>query len=445
MCPPAITLQRGKLTRRHRSRGICQVTSVDLPRPSTPPILVEFCAGMVLTADPTYGLRTWIAKNPTSCVASTPLSCHESRLAIPTALTATRCLSQKSIEIGVGFQDGHFRIYHLDIETLRLQMRFSHKGSADGARAITAMASSSPFLLTVTQNKVLSLYELPVELSTRIDLVMGPRQLASLQADSILAPVSLSLRTTASEIVASIVYTFFHLGCAWSLGIQELRLSKSGQQIGSRLATTVDCQYGIKPQDMSRLGRRFSAAGSQLSRSGLHSVPTEASIVHQEPPTSISYSHPYLLTSHANNTLTMYLVVSTSESLFIKGGQRLWGHTSSVSAVRVSDRGKAVSVSSRGNEIRLWELEAVVSGLQKGLKEENSIQVTPESKQQKQWEDAQFVGGTIDRRVKEERSTLAEMGHRLVRVKSCVGFDDERVILLREKEAGSQIECYDFT
>ncbi|RJE19279.1 hypothetical protein PHISCL_08383 [Aspergillus sclerotialis] len=308
------------------------------------------------------------------------------------------------------------------------------------------MASSSPYLLTVTQNKVLSLYELPVEVSTKVDLATGPRQLASLQADSILAPLSLSLRTTASEIVASVVYTFFHLGCAWSLGIQELRLSKSGQQMGSRLATTVDCQYGIKPQQtVSGLGRRSSAAGNRLSKSELQTVPTEATIVHQEPPTSISYSHPYLLTSHANNTLTMYLVVSTSESLFIKGGQRLWGHTSSVSAARVSDRGKAVSISSRGNEIRLWELESVASGLQKGLKEENSIQVTPESKQQKQWEDAQFVGGTIDRRVREERSISAEMGHRLVRLRSCVGFDDERVILLREKEAGTQIECYDFT
>ena len=405
---------------------------------------------MVLTADPSYGLRAWIAKNPTSCVASTPLSCYGSGLATPTALTASHCLYRKSIVIGVGFRDGHFHDYHLDIETLRLQMRFTHHGSDHGAGAITAMASSPPYLLTVTQNKILSLYELPVEVSTKLDLVTGPRELATLKADSILAPLSLSLRTTASEIVASVVYTFFHLGCAWSLGIQELRLSKSGQQMGSRLATTVDCQHGIKPQQtVSRLGRRFSTTGSQLSRSELHTVPTEATIVHQEPPTSISYSHPYLLTSHANNTLTMYLVVSTSESLFVKGGQRLWGHTSSVSAVRVSDRGKAVSVSSRGNEIRLWELESVASGLQKGLKEENSIRVTPESKQQQQQQqqqdDAQFVGGTIDRRVREERSVSAEMGHRLVRLRSCVGFDDERVILLQEKEAGMLIECYDFT
>lgn len=424
--------------RHNWSRGICHLTEVELPQPSQPPMRVEFCAGMVFTADASCGLRTWIAKNPTTCVASAPLSASQDRLATPTALTATRCLHRKAIQIGVGFQDGAFRIYSLDIETLRLHIHITRDGSVDGA--ITAMASSSPYLLTVTQNKVLSLYELPVEVPGKLDPMTGPRRLASLQADSIVAPISLSLRTTASEIVASVVYNFFHLGCAWSLGIQELRLDKSGRQISSQLATTVDSQYGVKPlHPISRLGRRCSASDDHSLRRELRSVPTEATIIHQEPPTSISYSHPYLLTSHADNTLTMYLVVSTTENLLIKSGQRLWGHTSSVSTVRVSDRGKAVSVSSRGDEIRIWELEPVMSlfGLQRGLKEENSIQVTPESKQHRQWEDLQ-----VDRRAKEERLAAP----RLVRIRNCVGFDDERVVLLRERERGTQmLECYDFT
>lgn len=407
-------------------------------------MLVEFCAGMVFTADTSYGLRTWIAKSPTTCVASALLSNPGDRLAIPTALTATRYLYGKSIEIGIGFEDGGFRIYSLDAKTLQLHNHLTHNGSVGGM--ITAMASTSPYLLTVTHDKVLSLYELPAEVPGNFDSGTGPRRIASLQADSIVAPISLSLRATASEIVASIVYNFFHLGCAWSLGIQELRFNKSGQQIGSQLATTVDSQYGAKPlQPMPRVLGHSPLSDDHSSRREILPVPAEAAIIHQEPPTSISYSHPYLLTSHADNTLTMYLVVSTSERLLIKSGQRLWGHTSSVSAVRVSDRGKAVSVSSPGDEVRIWELEPVAAlfGLQKALKEEKSIQVTPESKQQKLWEqDLRFARGTIDRRVQEER--LAS--RRLVRIRNCVGFDDEQVVLLQEREAGAQmLECYDFT
>lgn len=401
-------------------------------------MLVEFCAGMVLTVDGSYGLRAWIAGNPRSCVASASLSGLESKP--PTALTATRSRHQNAIEIGVGFQDGHFKVYDLDLETLRLHLRFDHTGSGEGA--ISAMASSSSYLLTVTQHKILSLYEFPTELeaSEKHDS-RGPRQLASLHAESIVAPVSLSLRTTRSEIIASIVYNFFHLGCAWSLGIQELRLNKNGQQVGSQLATTVDSQYGIKPsQSFPRLGRRCSTSAHSPLRSGIRIVPTEASIVHQEPPTSISYSHPYLLTSHADNTLTMYLVVSTSENLFIRSGQRLWGHTSSVSTVQVSDRGKAVSVSSRGDEIRIWELEPAISlfGMARELKEESSIPVTPENKQDRNHQDL----GSI-RRV--ETSGLGTT-EKLEQMRKRVGFDEERVLLVREREVGSQlVACYDFT
>jgi hypothetical protein len=433
--------------RHNWARGICRLTEVELPQPSQPPMLVELCAGLVFTADESYGLRAWTAKDPQSCVASISLADLQTKSrrncrATPTALTATRCRSLNAVEIGVGFQDGGFNLYSLDLEAPRLRLRLGHTGSADGT--ITAMASSSPYLLTVTQHKALSLYEIPIEPPVP-EKAEEPRQLASLRADSIVAPISLSLRTTASEIIASIVYSFFHLGCAWSLGIQELRLDKSGQQIGSQLATTVDSQYGRKPlQGLSRLGRPHATSGASPLSSRLRFVPTEASIVHQEPPTSISYSHPYLLTSHADNTLTMYLVVSTSGSLFIRSGQRLWGHTSSVSAVQVSDRGKAVSASARGDEIRVWELESAVSlfGMPKEVKEENSIAITPENRQDRD-RDTGAMRGTAGWKAETGGLRASEA---MEQMRKRVGFDEERVLLVREREVGRQLlECYDFT
>ena len=399
-------------------------------------MLVKVCAGFIFTADLAYGLRAWVASNPNSCVANVSFSnSQESPFVTPTALAVARSPHRDGIEVAVGFQDGCFSVYDLDTKISRLSLRLVRAGTTN--EAITAMAYSAPYLLTASQHKLLSLYRTPssLENSGEPDSGNEVRLLASLKADNIVAPMSLSIRVAQSEIIASIVYSFVHIGCGWSLGIQELRLGKDGQQIGSRLATTVDSQYGIRPlQLIANTGTMHRSRSDHGTEGGRWStVPTEPSILHQEPPTSLSYCHPYLLASHPDNTLTMYLIVSTTGSLFVKAGQRLWGHTSSVATVQVSDRGKAVSVSSRGDEIRIWELEAVVSSspvVQRATRADGSIRVSPENAQ------ASLDGTPL---------VSADVSRQLARMRGCVGFDEERVLLLRENEMGTPfLECYDF-
>lgn len=65
----------------------------------------------------------------------------------------------------------------------------------------------------------------------------------------------------------------------------------------------------------------------------------------------------YLLASHSDNTLSLHLVRSTDAALTLSPARRLHGHTSAVGSVQVTPRGKAVSISSRGDEVRIWELE----------------------------------------------------------------------------------------
>ena len=396
-------------------------------------MLVKFCAGFIFTADSGFGLRAWIANNPKSCVAGVSFSESQqvSPVIVPTALAVTRSPHRDRIEVAVGFQNGSFGVYDLDTKMLRLRQRFVRTGSTN--EAITAVAYSAPYLLTASQHKVLSLYRIPsaLEDSGEPDSRDEVRLLASLKADNIVAPMSLSIRVAQSEIIASIVYSFVHIGCGWSLGIQELRLGKDGQQIDSRLATTVDSQYGIRPLQFIANAGTTHRSNSDHSTEGARwsTVSNEPSILHQEPPTSLSYCHPYLLASHPDNTLTMYLIVSTSGNLFVKGGQRLWGHTSSVATVQVSDRGKAVSVSSRGDEIRIWELEAVVSSpvVQRATRADDSIRVNPENAQAS-LDGTPLVSADVSRQMR-----------------GCVGFDEERVLLLREKEMGTPfLECYDF-
>jgi WD40 repeat protein len=338
------------------------------------------------------------------------------------------------VEISVGMANGHFNIFLLNLQTSELNLQSSHAG-CNGS--ITAMALSSPYLLVVSQHKNLTLYNLRDDSRTgEAAETTKPSQLASLKADNIVAPMTLSLRVSPLDIVATIVYSFFHIGCGWSLGIQELRLGKDGQQLDSRLTTTVDSQHGVRPlQGLHSKKRRHSTAESDHIES---SIPSGPSILHPQPPTSMSYSHPYLLTSHADNTLTMYLVVSTSENLFVQGGRRLWGHTSSVSAVQVTNRGKAVSVSSRGDEIRIWELETAISslGTRKAFKEDNGIQLN--AGHTSELEQPRTLSQNLNRADMETNQILSRM-------QGCIGFDEERVLLLRENGGTQLLECYDFT
>ncbi|KGO72519.1 hypothetical protein PITC_075150 [Penicillium italicum] len=349
----------------------------------------------------------------------------------PTALAVSQI--QDKIEISVGLENGHFSLFLLNVQTSQLDLQSSHAGCSGAA--ITAMALSSPYLMTVSHHKDLTLYNLRPgrHRAGETAEVSEPRQVASLKGDNIVAPMTLSLRVSSFEIVATIVYSFFHIGCGWSLGIQELRLGKDGQQLDSRLATTVDSQYGLRPPQARKRRQTGAESVDNQPRIG----PGAPSIIHQQPPTSMSYSHPYLLTSHADNTLTMYLVVSTSESVFVQGARRLWGHTSSVSAVQVTNRGKAISISSRGDEIRIWELEMAISSLgSRKFFEENGVQLNAENKD----------------REPEPEPGLGTISHNLGRVNVesqeltlPIGFDEERVLLLREKTGTQLLECYDFS
>ncbi|KAL2809520.1 hypothetical protein BJX63DRAFT_353132 [Aspergillus granulosus] len=407
--------------RHNWSKGICRVTQVEIPQPPRPPMLATLCAGFVFTADSQTGLRAWLAEKPEVCKAELSFSDLPSSSA-PTALTATCGLETNCIEVMVGFDDGRLGVFKMDMMRLRLNLRFSSK-SAQGA--ITAIASSYPYLMVVSELMVLSLYRLPLTIDSLSRPDDPAHLIASLKADNMLSPMSLSIRLSGSDVVASVVYSFYHLGCGWSLGIQELRFDATGRQLSSRLTTTVDTQYGdMKLHLPSSKNGQSSTPLRSITHS--HAIPLKPAILHQDPPTSVSYSHPYLLTSHADNTLTVYLVVSNSDYLFVKGGRRLWGHTSSVSAVQVSDRGKAVSVSSQGDEVRIWELESLISsfGTRKVSQGENSIKVE----------------------TYRQSRLLDDAPNKQAQARGCIGFDDERLLLLRERAHGAQfLEFYDFT
>ena len=117
-----------------------------------------------------------------------------------------------------------------------------------------------------------------------------------------------------------------------------------------------------------------------------------------------------------------------------------------MSSAEITPRGKAVSVSTRGNELRVWELEGgFASGSRKRLPPrtglgkallDKSVRIRPESRHDVE------EGGEEDTDKVEKNVFTEEIEAR----KQWVGFDDEVVIVLKESGEGTQaLIVYDFT
>jgi hypothetical protein len=426
--------------RHNWSVGACEVEEIHVAdRPSVPSMLVRLAEGVVFTADTEEGLRAWDLKEK-KLIARCELEDGE----VPTCLAIDEQDAGKAnIGIAMGFLDGGWGTWKLDITEKVFVKEYRHPESSNGA--LSAVAYANPYVLTITESQLLSLYSFtapppPPEMledledeeetltvpaipevteSSSQEPSTKPRLVACLKSHTSWPPPSLSIRTTSSAIIASIAYSLPTYFSGYTVGLQELHLSPdTGLITFSRLTSAL-------PQGFQSL---LSSSSPSSSPSSGTSTPTSHT---QNPgigsgtrPTTLSYSHPYILATHPDNTLTLYLCTSTSTSLTITPGTKLWGHTSSVSSAEITPRGKAVSVSTRGNELRVWELEGGLSALKK-----RSLKASRLS----------------ERSVQIRENT--EMGREEIEdSKRWVGFDDEMVIVLKESGRGTQaLMVYDFT
>jgi len=328
---------------------------------------------------------------------------------------------------------------------------YRHPESSNGM--LSAVAYANPYILTITDSQLLSLYtftptiptpstddtdgyeqETPKNSESAPHSGPEPHLLASLKSHTSWPPLSLSIRTTTSTIIASIAYSLPTYYSGYTIGLQELHLSTTtGTITFSRLSSALPQGFSsILPSPVA-----LSPSSGTLSPT-LGNIRND--IGRNTRPTTLSYSHPYILATHPDNTLTLYLCTSTASTLHISPGTKLWGHTSSVSSAEITARGKAVSVSTRGNELRVWELEGGFStstpskNRRLNRRDERSVRVRPEGK------DSEVT--TVEGR----RGLLDEYSEEVGAQKSWVGFDDEMVIVLKESEQGTQaLMVYDFT
>lgn len=447
-------------------------------------MLVKVVEGLAVTVDRTSGLRAWDLKTrEVLAQASLEEDEAETEPAQPSCIAIDdRGLEQGTLDVSVGFVDGSFGVWALSTQAKTISRRYRHEKSSNGE--LIGMAYSHPYLLTATRAVLISLYTFDVppksvdgedeheigdapthrsssklksalseyadeDTATEQAELPAPYLMTSLKSYSSSPPLALSIRKTASATVASIAYTFFTRH-GWSIGIQDLHITpdealKSAPVIATRLAYTT-------PTTISTPGHAFGAQAGPLRvapsphttdpttspaqhpTSPSSSSPTQRDIPHHhqaQGPTTLCYSHPYLLATLPDNTLILHLCTSTASALSISPGIRLWGHTSGISDAEITARGKAVSVSSRGDEMRVWELEGRPSGVRSRSVEVRAAAASPNptvAEEKKTGDGDGALGGDWEER------------------RNWVGFDDEMVIVLKEARGGREsLLVYDFT
>lgn len=468
----SIDWKRQYKLRHNWARGKCAVEEVSVRDASEGAAgqnktLVKVVEGIAVTADAASGLRAWDLRTRRP-IAQVDLRQDDSDDGNTPISLAVEEQGQTGdlVDIVVGFADGGFGIWRLDAKQGQLTRRYRHEKSCNGE--LVAVAYGHPYVLTATSAGLISLYtfnrpsarppsdeaedaegqrpesahgasgkaKLQEMDERRLDFP-PPYLLTSLTSHTTHQPIALSIRRMAASVSASIAYTFLTPN-GWCIGVQDIHIkpSPSGtDSLSSRLAYSLPIETGVN-------------SGSTTPPHS-PSPPPRSSRPRPPPPddsqpglTTLCYSHPYLLATLPDNTLVLHLCTSTATSLSLSPGIRLWGHTSGISDAEITPRGKAVSISTRGDEIRVWELEGRVGG--------SSIEVRP--RQPADDADDMVDGGDgvsgtgrsseQDNKAQTLGLDLAEWEDR----RNWVGFDDEMVIVLKEARDGREsLMVYDFT
>jgi hypothetical protein len=397
------------------------------PVPEVSAPLVQFNGKIFIAVDKDTGVRAWdigrADHGKRKLIGNRNFRTYEQgwKLGDPTAVGIDG--ADDTMDVVVGFESGGVMLLRLDPEAdvsstdfgFNLRCILPPKVVPEKVLHLTY---SNPYLLTLDAKHNLHAYLFDSSFD------QGPRLLATLHAQGLRGPCNLTLRKSKwggeETVTASIAYSMplFHGG--WSVGIQEVILDVSSPTgiAQTRIGTCIPSTYQLHIHP-----------DQQPSRVRSISVPVAS-------PTSISYSHPYLLTSHRDNTLTLYLARSNDKEIIIGQPRRLWGHTAGVARAGVAGRGRAVSVSTVGSEVRVWELESIAAAVAKA---DTDV------------EDRGIVG--IIESVRVDAPVLLKAGREfyldeIPRNPSVewVGFDDEKVLVVTcDQDRDQNVTMYDFT
>lgn len=400
------------------SKGRCDIRTTQVSMvTAVPSPLVRMYKDLLITAQRTKGLEIWSASAEQELLLSKPwdvgVDNDEHDLGqdlIPTALTVDSVEAQPDIlHIAVAFTRSLLTIYKYNVK--RRTLDTVRRWSSPGIGAANMIAMIDRFLVLLYSGSI-ELHDLQLLAQEQVSTQLQPfpPPLASLRSHIPGGPMALNVRLIKTSVCvsfASVEPSIYH---GWVAGMQETTWASDG--------TLLSCRRASSPQ-------------TGIDRDPFALPVTDAL------PTSLSYNHPYLLTAHADNTLTLFLVSSNGNEIRIGEGQRLWGHASSVAGALVNSRGKAISVTSKGGELRVWDLEGGGESMvmkKRQLAGDLSVRIAAESV---------LVGNP--KAPSQVQGTPPSIQYP-VRTGEWVDFDDEKVVVLRGQPEGSHdLVVYDFT
>ena len=430
--------------RHNWSSGSCRYNEVTFPCHGLPRVLMRVQKDVAITADSGCGIRVWAIEGHchrllarTELIRDTPLEWNNH----PTCLALDSLVpGAKVIRFAIGFADGTVRIYSYD--ALADEFAYRQSISTKSHKRITALDLNSDYVLSLDEISLLSLYGLSGPSCPSAKAApYGYITLASLKSQLAGEATAITIRTTGNHVIATIAYGYSSYFIGWSVGLQEFRLSKQAPQgvsVQTRVATAQTKESSFLP---------LSSSGSIRGCKWYEDLSKPAA----PKPISIAYAHPYLLTTHADNTLSLYVVHSTNLDLSISYECRLWGHTSTVSAAEVGDRGKAVTVA-QGRDVRVWDLQEALqhrAWRRRGAGIVTSVRVQPGPGQPDINESSgtAFASPRVKGNLQGRRLLQFEdSGHRNrngSRERASLAFDDEKLVVLRAEH--QSLSIYDFT
>ena len=398
-------------------RGTCNVQALDVSQPPAACAIIKIHDGIVFEAAST-GLQAWANTKTSTPLATELFVPDDDHRPFPTAMAIDA--SGDILRIGIGFSDSSFRCFEYS-DTTGFVQYCAQQQFLDHQEAVSVLAMKTPYVFGLIGSTNFLLKRLNPKDSTKYNVWEELAWLRAGRRHQCLP--SLALRLFGKEVAASIAYTSELVGGTnWCLGIQELRVSYS-----------LDACETTSASGTARKVEKKSGWQTRTFDAWTPAFPMHPAV--DSRPKSLSYTHPYLLAALPDNTMMVYLVTSTSESLILSDGNRLWGHTSGISSSEVNGRGKAVTTSSKGGEIRVWDLEGLARGHSQGRTSTPLIPTsdsTPNSPPLQSARSTTVIQATYDH-------------DQLAFTKSWITFDDEQVLVLGERRNERILARYDFT
>ncbi len=344
--------------------------------------LARLESDILITVDPPNGLQAWDLRNGIKRIAQYSFGAPSepsSPSAEPTAIKLETKNRGAFPKITIGFTSGGWALFALswpgayhttDIsKTGRFALICSAKQEKGQSQLVQECAYMHPLVLSIDGTQTLRVYTLsesddappPLD-STRSGTAKAlcvktkqrfgsPKLRRVLSSHSSWAPLRISLKhlgihadgsSATDTIVAHIAYPIPSFHARWSVGVQELHLTpSSGDVKAQRLSTAVAVgwsdvsgTYGLPQAD---IGDRPGWTGGEV--------------------TCLSFDGSDIITGHADNTTSFYLLVDATAKLGIRHVGGAQEHDSRVEAVCSMHRSVAglVAVSvDRGGEVKMW-------------------------------------------------------------------------------------------